>query len=335
MFESLRRPRPVRPGDHIRIVSPGLPTLTYIPDRAHRAEQTLTDMGFTASYGSRARLVSADGLTAGSARERALDLMEAFTDPSVHAILAADTGLASREVLDHLDPALIAANPKPFIGYCDTAYVNLYLASQAGLSSLYGCTYMIHLGEAGGAYPETSSYLIDALDSDRTLVCTPVKARTGGLISWFEPELERRPRPLDLAGGWTWLRPGTAQGAFLGGEISQLPELADYFGLSLRSSILFWDISFHRRPVQPLFKELCDRTDLTGLAAMVVGTHPLIPPAEWAAIVGDLLTEFLPGGDFPVEVNSDLSHTCPSWTTPYGERAILTADRLTFPRRTA
>jgi muramoyltetrapeptide carboxypeptidase LdcA involved in peptidoglycan recycling len=261
--------------------------------------------------------------------------MEAFADPSVDAIMAADTGLGSKDVLDHLDPAVIAANPKPFAGYCDSAFVNLYLAAQSGLASLYGCTFMIHLGEAGGAYPETLACLAGALDSGRPLSCSPVGARTGGLIRWFEPASERRARTLDMAGGWTWLRPGTARGVFLGGEISQLPDLVDHFGLSLRSTILFWDISFHGRPVQPLFKRLCDRSDLTGLAGMVVGTNPLVPPAEWAATVGELVAEFLPGSDFPVVVNSDLSHTCPSWTTPYGEQAVLERDRLVFPRGTA
>ena len=70
---------PVRRGDHIRIVSPGMPTLSYIPARARRAERTQADLGFTVSYGSRAFLIDDDGSAAGCAEERAADLMEAFT----------------------------------------------------------------------------------------------------------------------------------------------------------------------------------------------------------------------------------------------------------------
>lgn len=336
MFESLQIPAPVGPGGHIRIISPGMPTLNYIPERAQRAERTLTDLGFTVTFGSRAFLVDRDGGVAGTAQERAADFMEAFTDPSVNAILAADAGQGSRDLLDYLDPATIAANPKPFVGYCDNVFLHQYLASRAGVSSLYGCTLMVHVGEAGGAYAETLDYLIRALAGAEPLVCTPVPSRTGELISWYEPEAERTPRRRDTEGGWTWLRSGTGRGALLGGEITLLPELIDCFELSLRSRVLFWDIGYHGLPVQKLVKELCDKADMGSLAGMIVGAHPTIALAEWAGMVGDLLDEFLPGSDFPVVVNADLSHMCPSWTVPFGEEVILEApDRIVFPRRAA
>jgi muramoyltetrapeptide carboxypeptidase len=311
-------------------------TLNQIPDRALRAERALTDLGFVVSYGGRAWLVDADGTAAGTAEDRAADLMEAFLDPAVDAILAADAGLGSRDLLDGLDPAAIAASIKPFIGYCDNVYINQYLATQAGISSLYGCTFMIHLGEAGGPYPETLHYLAAALARHDPLVCTPVPSRTADLIHWYEPELERRVRNRDRPGGWTWLRPGTGRGPFLGGEVTLLRELIDVFGLSLRSAVLFWDVAFHDVAVPPVFKELCDRTDLTGLAGMVVGAHPLIPSDDWAGIVSGLLDEFLPGISYPVVVNADVSHMCPSWTVPFAEEVVLEApSRIVFPRRPA
>jgi muramoyltetrapeptide carboxypeptidase LdcA involved in peptidoglycan recycling len=313
-----------------------MPTLTHIPDRAARAERALTDLGFVVSYGSRAFLVDADGTAAGTAAERAADLMDAFLDPSVNAILAADAGLGSRDLLDNLDPAAIAANAKPFIGYCDNVYINQYLATRAGISSLYGCTFMIHFGEGGGPYPETVQYLRTALARHDPLVCTPVPSRTAELIHWYDPELEGRVRNRNAAGGWTWLRPGTGRGPFLGGEITLLRELLDAFGVSLQSAVLFWDVAFHDVALSPLFKELCDRVDMTGLAGMVVGAHPLIPPDDWAVLVGELLDEFLPAISYPVVVNADVSHTCPSWTVPYGEEVVLEApDRVVFPRRSA
>ncbi|MEV0591393.1 LD-carboxypeptidase [Nonomuraea cavernae] len=330
----LQIPAPVGADAHIRIVSPGLPTLNYIPDRARRAERALFERGFTVSYGGRAFLVSADGGFAGSAQDRAADLMEAFADPSVDAILAADAGQGGRDLLDHLDPATIAANPKPFIGYCDNVFINQFLASKAGVSSLYGCTLMVHIGEAGGPYPETLDYLTRALASADPLECAPVPSRTGGLISLYEPELERLPRERDTLGGWTWLRPGIGRGTLVGGEITLVPELVSCFGLSLRSAVLFWHVGYHDFPVQQLLKKVCDQADVAGLAGMIVGAHPVIPPAEWAATVGALLEEFVPGTAFPVVVNADLSHLCPSWTVPYGEEVILEApDRIAFLRR--
>jgi muramoyltetrapeptide carboxypeptidase LdcA involved in peptidoglycan recycling len=150
----------------------------------------------------------------------------------------------------------------------------------------------------------------------------------------YEPELERMPRHRDTAGGWTWLRPGTGRGALLGGEITLIPELIGRFELSLRSKVLFWHVGYHGLPLQQLFKKLCDKADVTSLAGMIVGAHPVFPPAEWAGTVAGLLDEFLSGSAFPVVVNADLSHLCPSWTVPFGEEAILEApDRIVFPRR--
>lgn len=333
MPNSIRVPDAVGPGAHIRILSPAMPTVSYIPERARRAERVLTGQGYTVSYSANAFQVSGDGTTAGTVEQRASDFVTAFADPSVDVIFAADAGVGSKDILEALDIATIATYPKPFIGYCDNVYLNAFLAARAGMSSLYGATYMVHIGEAGGAHPETLDYLARALASSAPLVCEPMPDRTGDLISWYVPELEVQPRPRNIPGGWTWLRPGTARGRLLGGEISILPDLLEYFDLSLDSAVLFWDISYHGLAVQPLFKDLCDKADLTKLAGMIIGMHPLAPFQEWAGAVGDLVDEFLPEAGYPIVVNADLSHTCPSWIVPYGEEVVLESrDRIVFRR---
>src|SRR5580658_6974869 len=93
MRPPLRIPGPVLPGAHIRVISPASATLAHIPARARRGELALTELGFSVSYGRHAGLISDNGATAGHARQRAADLMEAFEDPSVDAVLSADAGL--------------------------------------------------------------------------------------------------------------------------------------------------------------------------------------------------------------------------------------------------
>lgn len=326
-------PRPINPGAHIRIVSPGLSTLTCIPDRARRADQALRGLGFEVSYGRHAFSTSAEG-TAGSAAQRAADLTEAFGDESVDAILSSDAGIGSREMAPLLNSSVIAAHPKPFMGYCDNMFLHQYLASEANMSSLYGCVLMVHFGEVGGPFPETVECFQRALTGPGSLVCRPLPSRTAEFIDFREPERDLRQRVRGIKDGWTWLRPGRARGTLLGGELSMLPDVIRDFGVSLDGAVLFWDIAMFNRhvPVRPLFAALLKCADLSCLAGMIVGFHPWLAPEVWARTVAGLLREDLAGTAFPVLVNADLSHLCPSWIVPFGEEVILDASGVVFPR---
>lgn len=337
-MKSLVMPAPVTAGAHIRIVSPAMPTTATLPERARRGEQALRRMGFRLSYGRHA-LDDIDSATGpDSARNRARDLIDAFEDPTVDAVLSADAGEGTEQILPFLDPAPFQANPKPFVGYCNNVFINQYLAD-AGLSSFYGCTLMTHLGEAGGAFPETVDGLARALARSGPLRCTPMPSRTGEYLNWYLSDPDDRRRRRCIAGGWTWLRPGRASGPLLGGELRLIPDLMRRFTMTLDSSVLFWHLAFKGPDPELTFRKLVERVDLSGLAAMIVGAHPTISPPEWAARVSDLIEELLPHTTYPVVANADISHLDPTWTVPYGEQVIVDSagevgapGELVFPR---
>jgi muramoyltetrapeptide carboxypeptidase LdcA involved in peptidoglycan recycling len=58
-------------------------------------------------------------------RGRAADLMAAFADPCVAGIVSTIGGDDSIRLLPYLDLDVIAANPKPFLGYSDTTITHL------------------------------------------------------------------------------------------------------------------------------------------------------------------------------------------------------------------
>lgn len=68
---------------------------------------------------------------------RAEDLMEAFSDKTVKAIISICGGEDSVRLLPHVDLDIIASNPKAFVGYSDITAVH-YMCFKAGLSSFYG-----------------------------------------------------------------------------------------------------------------------------------------------------------------------------------------------------
>ena len=83
---------------------------------------------------------------------RALDLMEAFADPSIRGIISTIGGDESIRLLPHIRPDVIIANPKVFLGYSDTTVSHL-VCLRAGLVSFYGPAFMSGFAENGGMFP--------------------------------------------------------------------------------------------------------------------------------------------------------------------------------------
>ena len=64
---------------------------------------------------------------AGEIKRRLADLVAAFTDDEVKAIVCARGGAGAGWLLPRLDPELARRHPKPFIGYSDLTFVHLML----------------------------------------------------------------------------------------------------------------------------------------------------------------------------------------------------------------
>ena len=98
----------------------------------------------------------------GSPSERARDLMAAFTDPSIRAVLATIGGDDQLTVLAHLDPEAVAANPKAFVGFSDNTNLLNWLWN-LGIAGWHGGSTMIHLGTGPMVDPDHLSSLRAAL----------------------------------------------------------------------------------------------------------------------------------------------------------------------------
>src|SRR5829696_3486893 len=86
----LRKPPALRRGDRIAIVAPASP---FARDQFDAGVLELRQLGFDPVYSD--AVFDRDEYLAGSAERRAHDLMEAWSDPSVKAIIAARGGFGS------------------------------------------------------------------------------------------------------------------------------------------------------------------------------------------------------------------------------------------------
>ena len=62
---------------------------------------------------------------AGSAREKAGDIMAMYENPQVDALLCVHGGAGALRIIEYLDYAVIAKNPKPIIGFSDNTALQL------------------------------------------------------------------------------------------------------------------------------------------------------------------------------------------------------------------
>ena len=121
--------------------------------------------------------------------------MDAYADPTVDAVLSSNGGNTTVDVLDHLDLLVVAANPKPFVGFCDNVYLHHLLLHDADLVSYAGCCLMVHFGEAGGAFPETARDFTAAVGTADPLCCRSAAPLTNVFRDWSDPAEDERARP--------------------------------------------------------------------------------------------------------------------------------------------
>lgn len=129
----MTKPRALRPGARIAIVSPaGAPK----PDRVELGRQRLVSLGYVPVVFPSA-LAQGPLYFAGTAAERAADVHAAFADDSIDAVCCTRGGWGAAELLPLLDAGLIRAHPKPFLGFSDPTTLHLWLSQTCDLVTFY------------------------------------------------------------------------------------------------------------------------------------------------------------------------------------------------------
>jgi muramoyltetrapeptide carboxypeptidase len=79
-----------------------------------------------------------DDWVAGAPAQRARGLEALFADPEVDAVQCFRGGYGSAQLIPLLDFDLLAANPKPFVGYSDITALHESIRQRTGLATFYG-----------------------------------------------------------------------------------------------------------------------------------------------------------------------------------------------------
>ncbi|HEY7815133.1 MAG TPA: S66 peptidase family protein [Nakamurella sp.] len=321
----------LHPGDRVAVVSPSARAPSAFP-RVHELglRRLRDELGLVPVEYPTTRAAHA------TPAERAADLMAAFADPMVRAILATIGGDDQITVLPHLDPDVVRADPKPFVGYSDNTNLLNWLW-QIGVIGYHGGSTMVHLGRGGHPHPISVSSLGAALIDGGDLPLWAPDEFGEDEADWADPAALDLDPPMRAHPGWTWHRPTrTVTAPTWGGNLEivhwnlaanrWMGPVEDY-----RGCILLAETSEERPSADEvfrMFRNMGERGLLRQFSAMIVGlakassfgrrssTERRTYRDQQRSAILRALADYHP--DMMTVFDVDIGHTDPQWVLPYG-----------------
>jgi muramoyltetrapeptide carboxypeptidase LdcA involved in peptidoglycan recycling len=319
------KPHQLKKGDTIGIVSPSWGGAGRFPHRVEQGIKQLQQLGFQVRIGRHA--LNKGDYVSDSAKNRADDLHELFTDPQVKAIIAAIGGDHSCHLLPHLDFDLIQHNPKIFMGYSDITVLNVAIWAKSRLVTFNGPALLTDFAEQPHMLNYTQEYFQKTLCSPTAVgQIHPAPAWTEEFQDWAEQRDLERPRVMQPSPGWNWLKPGKAQGRLVGGCLESLDHLrSTAYWPDWRGAIFFFETSEEAPPPERVDSLLMDYENmgiLPQITGMIVG-RPMRYTLEQKECLNQVLLERTRYYDFPIIAGMDFGHTAPQFLLPIGCQAEI------------
>jgi muramoyltetrapeptide carboxypeptidase LdcA involved in peptidoglycan recycling len=338
----MAKPIKLQPGDKVATVSLSWGGPGTFPHRYQAGKRQLEDE-FGITVVEMPHTLSDAAWLQGNPQARADDLMQAFADPSIKAIISTIGGDDSIRLLPFLDLDVIRANPKVFMGYSDTTVTHL-ACLKAGLVSFYGPSIMAGFAENGGMFP----YMVDSVrktlfsPSPVGRIAPNLEGWTVEFLDWAEPDHQTCRRALTPSAGWRFLQGrGTHRGHLIGGCF----EVLDW----LRGTAVWPDPDLWQGVI--LFVETSEDVPsptavlrglriyaamgiLQRLSGLLFGRPGgQVDPArfdEYDEAISQVILEEEGLADLPVITRMDFGHTDPMFVLPYGIQAEIDCDAGQF-----
>jgi muramoyltetrapeptide carboxypeptidase len=271
---------------------------------------------------------SADAIT------RAQDLMAAFLDPQVRAIVCTIGGLNSHELLEYLDFELIREHAKIFVGYSDITSLHCALQARAGVVSFYGPSAICQFGEFPEPLAYTMEYFWRAVTTAKPLgSIKPSREWTDDKTAdWTTKTDITYVNKMKPNAGYEWLREGTASGPLLGGCLPVLlnvrgtPFMPDLTGavllLETPESEHAYDQGMSLDSINMVLGSLRIDGTFAKIQGLLVG-RVYAHSEENVREIKRLILYHTRGTQFPILYGVDSGHSDPVLTLPLGCRVTL------------
>lgn len=291
------RPRALRSGDKVAVVSPASP---FARDEFDAGIAELRRLGFEPVYDE--SVFAREPMVSGPPAVRAAAFLKALRDPGVRAIIAVRGGYGSAELLPFLDPAELRAARTIICGYSDITSLLIHATCHAGLVSFHGPMLDRRLSRGEDGYHRAS--MLAAMQT-------------------AEPMGDLR------AAGVTVLRPGSARGMLIGGTLTQIAAgLGTPYGIRLDGPSILFIEDVNERPYK--LRRMLTQLKFAGVLQQAAGVvfGAMADCDEPGVRACDAISAFFADFDGPVLSGFPSGHGgAPVWTLPFGvEASVSDAD---------
>ncbi len=335
------KPKKLQPGDKVASISLSWGGPGTFPHRYEIGKQQLQNE-FGLNVVETPHALRDEAWLHKNPQARADDLMQAFADPTVKAIISTIGGDDSIRLFPYLDLNVIRKNPKIYMGYSDATTTHM-ACFKAGLVSFYGPTIMAEFAENGGILPYVAKSVRKTLFSSAAVgIVEPANGWTVEMLDWAAPENQSRKRTLTPSGGWKYLQgSGMHRGHLMGGCLDVLEFLR---GTDLwpdpsawRGAILFLETSEDAPPPGALkyaLRSYASMGILKKLSGILLGRPGGIVPLnkfkEYDEVLRLVVTEEEGLFELPIVTHMDFGHTDPKFILPYGVEAQIDCEKQQF-----
>ena len=261
------QPPYLKPGDKVALVSPAY----WVPQEALKmAAETLKEWGVQPVIGPHTNNLNVNAY-AGTADERAADLLWALEDDSIKAIICSRGGYGSNHLLNRIPQECFRQHPKWLIGHGDITML-LYVMAGAGVMCIHG----------------PMAFQIAASQEPATSI-------TRNILFGTLPQYSIPGNPYN--------RCGHAEGILMGGNLSSFSAIAGTkFHLSPKQDIILFieEVEESLHDIDRMFYTLSLQMDFERVKGVIFGTFSSIRYDLQYGSVEQMLVAHLHEYDIPI-----------------------------------
>lgn len=271
-----------------------------------------------------------------SVEEKGADLVAAFSDPEIKAVIATLGGSIQVSYIRNLPVDPFIQNPKPFFGYSDNSHFCNFLFLN-DIPSFYGASLFTQFAMQAEMDAYTVEYITHALFDDGEFELVPSVSFNDLGLDWADPKNLIRKREYGQNTGWVWEGDRDASGLLWGGCVESVDKMLQHEvpipTLEQFENIILMLETSEEVPiaeyVASVFRVLGEKGILERVQGVCIGRakarefNLLRNPEERAAYRTEQQNAIVEAvraynEDIPIVQNMDFGHTDPQIPMPYG-----------------